>query len=41
MLGNLTADPEVRYAPSGDAVGDLRMAINRRYKGRDGQDRQS
>ncbi len=38
LMGNLTADPEVRYAPSGDAVGDLRMAINRRYKGRDGQD---
>lgn len=38
LMGNLTADPEVRYAPSGDAVGDLRMAINRRYKGRDGED---
>jgi single-strand DNA-binding protein len=38
LMGNLTANPEVRYAPSGDAVGDLRMAINRRYKGRDGQE---
>ncbi|NQU40981.1 MAG: single-stranded DNA-binding protein [Lentisphaerae bacterium] len=38
LMGNLTADPEVRYAPSGEAVGDLRMAINRRYKGRDGQE---
>lgn len=40
LMGNLTADPEVRYAPSGDAVADLRMAINRRYKSRDGQDRE-
>lgn len=40
LMGNLTHDPEVRYAPSGDAVGDLRMAINRRYKGRDGQEQE-
>ncbi len=40
LMGNLTADPEVRYAPSGDAVGDLRMAISRKFKGRDGQDRE-
>jgi single-strand DNA-binding protein len=39
-MGNLTRDPEVRYAPSGDAVGDLSMAVNRRYRGRDGQDRE-
>lgn len=28
LLGNLTADPEVRYTPSGTAVTNLRMAIN-------------
>jgi single-strand DNA-binding protein len=39
LIGNLTRDPEVRYAPSGDAVGDLRMAINRKYKTRDGQEK--
>jgi single-strand DNA-binding protein len=38
-MGNLTKDPEVRYTPSGTAVGDLRMAINRRYKTPDGQNR--
>jgi len=29
LLGNLTADPEVRYTPRGTAVTDIRMAINR------------
>ena len=32
LMGNLTADPELRYAPSGAAVCDLRLAVNRRYK---------
>jgi single-strand DNA-binding protein len=40
LAGNLTKDPEVRYAPSGDAVGDLRLAVNRTYKSRDGQQRE-
>ena len=40
LLGNLTKDPEVRYTPSGDAVADLRMAISRRFKGRDGEQRE-
>lgn len=39
LMGNLTRDPEIRYTPSGKAVGDLRMAINRRYKTSDGEDR--
>jgi single-strand DNA-binding protein len=29
MVGNLTRDPEVRYTPSGSAVGDLRLASTR------------
>lgn len=37
LMGNLTRDPEVRYAPSGTAVADLRMAISRKYKTADGQ----
>jgi single-strand DNA-binding protein len=32
LLGNLTHDPEVRYTPKGTAVGDLRMAVNRRVQ---------
>ncbi|MDD4871031.1 MAG: single-stranded DNA-binding protein [Kiritimatiellae bacterium] len=39
LIGNLTKDPEIRYTPSGKAVGDLRMAINRKFKTADGQDR--
>lgn len=39
LIGNLTKDPEVRYTPSGKAVGDLRMAVNRRYTTPDGQTR--
>ena len=39
LIGNLTRDPEVRYTPSGKAVGDLRMAVNRKYRTADGEDR--
>lgn len=31
LMGNLTADPQVRYIPSGSAVTELRMAINRTW----------
>jgi single-strand DNA-binding protein len=39
LMGNLTRDPEVRYTPSGMAVADLRLAVNRRYRSADGQER--
>lgn len=39
LAGNLTRDPEIRYTSSGKAVGDLGMAINRKYKTADGEDR--
>ncbi|AQH05989.1 single-stranded DNA-binding protein (plasmid) [Burkholderia sp. KK1] len=32
LVGNLGADPEVRYLPSGDAVANIRMATTDRYK---------
>lgn len=32
IVGNLGADPEVRYLPSGDAVANLRVATTDRYK---------
>jgi len=38
LMGNLTRDPEVRYTPSGMAVADLRLAVNRRYRSADGQE---
>lgn len=39
LIGNLTRDPEVRHAPSGKAVADMRMAINRRFRTSTGEDR--
>jgi len=32
LMGNLTKDPEVRYAPNGTAVASFGLAVNRRYK---------
>ena len=32
LIGNLTRDPELRYIPSGTAVANLGLAVNRRYK---------
>lgn len=34
LIGNLTKDPELRYTPQGTAVANLRMAVNRKYKDR-------
>ncbi len=39
LMGNLTADPEIRYTPKGTAVCDIRLAINR-YFSSDSSDRQ-
>ena len=40
LVGNLTRDPDVRFLPSGRAVGNMGLAVNRRYKGADGQDKE-
>jgi single-strand DNA-binding protein len=32
LVGNLGADPEVRYLPSGDAIANIRLATTDRYK---------
>jgi single-strand DNA-binding protein len=32
IIGNLGADPEVRYLPSGDAVANLRIATTEKWK---------
>ncbi|WP_028216251.1 single-stranded DNA-binding protein [Paraburkholderia oxyphila] len=32
LVGNLGAEPEVRYLPSGDAVANIRLATTDRYK---------
>jgi single-strand DNA-binding protein len=31
LVGNLGADPETRYLPSGDAVANIRLATTDRY----------
>ncbi|OGF46210.1 MAG: single-stranded DNA-binding protein [Candidatus Firestonebacteria bacterium RIFOXYC2_FULL_39_67] len=36
LIGNLTRDPELKYIPSGSAVGTLNIAVNRKYKAQDG-----
>lgn len=35
LIGNLTKDPELRYTPQGTAVVNLRMAVNRKFRGKD------
>lgn len=32
LLGNLTRDPELKYTPSGTAIAQLGLAVNRRFK---------
>jgi single-strand DNA-binding protein len=40
LMGNLTKDPELRYTAGGAPVCNLRMAINRKYKGKDGSEKE-
>lgn len=37
IVGNLGKDPEMRYAPNGDAVTSLNVAANRKYTDKSGQ----
>jgi len=39
LLGNLTRDPQLSYLPSQTAVVDFGLAVNRRWTGKNGQDR--
>jgi single-strand DNA-binding protein len=36
IIGNLGRDPEMRYTPSGQAVTQFTVAVNRNYRGQDG-----
>lgn len=40
LMGNLTRDIEVKYTPSNQAVANLGLAVNRRYRTREGEDRE-
>ena len=37
IIGNLGRDPEMRYTPSGQAVTQFTVAVNRNFKGQDGE----
>jgi single-strand DNA-binding protein len=36
LMGNLTRDPELKYTPQGTAVCDFAIAINEKFKAKDG-----
>jgi single-strand DNA-binding protein len=36
LVGNITDDPELRFTPSGAAVANFTVAVNRRYKNQAG-----
>lgn len=40
LLGNLTRDPQLRYLPSNTAVCEFGLATNRRWKDRDGNQKE-
>jgi len=40
LIGNLVRPPELRYTPSGTAVADLRLAVNRSYTTQGGDKRE-
>lgn len=37
LIGRLTRDPELRYTPSGHPVAGFSLAVDRPFKGQDGQ----
>ena len=39
LMGNLTRDPQLSYLPSQTAVVEFGLAVNRRWKSREGEDR--
>ena len=40
LMGNLTRDPQLSYTPNQTAVVDFGMAVNRKWKGKDGSDKE-
>lgn len=40
LMGNLTRDPQLRYLPNQTAVADFGLAVNRRWRDQQGQDRE-
>ncbi|MCM8779583.1 MAG: single-stranded DNA-binding protein [Candidatus Omnitrophica bacterium] len=40
LIGNLTKDPELRYTPQGTAVANLRLAVNRHFRDKTGEQKE-
>ncbi|MBN2469649.1 MAG: single-stranded DNA-binding protein [Anaerolineae bacterium] len=40
IVGNVGRDPELRYTPDGTAVCDFSVAVNRRWTGSDGEQKE-
>ena len=40
LIGNLTRDPQLSYLPSQTAVVEFGLAVNRKWRGKDGQDKE-
>lgn len=40
LIGNLTRDPDLKYTAGNQAVCELGLAVNRRYKTKEGEDRE-
>jgi len=40
LIGNLTRDPQLSYTPNQNAVVDFGLAVNRRWRGKDGSNRE-
>ena len=41
LVGNLTRDPQLSYLPSNTPVCEFGLAVNRRWRGQDGEQRES
>jgi single-strand DNA-binding protein len=40
LIGNLTRDPQLSYTPNQTAVADFGLAVNRKWKGQDGENKE-
>jgi single-strand DNA-binding protein len=40
LMGNLTRDPQLSYTPNQTAVVDFGLAVNRKWKGQDGENKE-
>lgn len=40
LMGHLTRDPEIKYLTSGSPVGNFSLAVNERYKDKQGEQRE-